>query len=141
MRRLLTFARKSCNMSLGDILSKKTSFHSMKTQPNSPLTEATFFILLSLSPAPKHGYAIMKEVKSLSKGRIVFSTGTLYGALRRLLEQGWIKRVSDPEPNPTDRERKAYTLTDKGRRIVNAEMERLKSLVATAQRQIPESFS
>jgi DNA-binding PadR family transcriptional regulator len=105
------------------------------------LTEATFFILLSLSPSPKHGYAIMKEVKALSNGRIIFSTGTLYGALRRLLEQGWIKRVNDPEPNPTDRERKAYTLTEKGRKIVNAEMERLKSLVATAQRQIPESLS
>lgn len=69
----------------------------MKQQTTSPLTEATFFILLSLSSAPKHGYAIMKEVKELSKGQIVFSTGTLYGALKRLLEQGWIKRVSDPE--------------------------------------------
>ena len=113
----------------------------MKPDPTSPLTEATFFILLSLSPAPKHGYAIMKEVKVLSKGRIVFSTGTLYGALRRLLEQGWIKRVNDPQPNPTDRERKAYTLTDKGRRIVNAEIERLRLLVMTAERQTSESVS
>lgn len=124
-------------------MQKRTLVHPVKTQTNSPLplTEATFFILLSLSPSPKHGYAIMKEVKALSNGRIIFSTGTLYGALRRLLEQGWIKRVNDPEPNPTDRERKAYTLTEKGRKIVNAEMERLKSLVATAQRQIPESLS
>jgi len=83
----------------------------------------------------------MKEVKALSKGRIVFSTGTLYGALRRLLEQGWIKRVSDPEPNPTDRERKAYAITERGRRIVNAETERLKSLLTTAQHQIPEGPS
>jgi len=83
----------------------------------------------------------MKEVKALSNGRIMFSTGTLYGALKRLLEQGWIKRVSDPKPNLTDRERKAYTLTDKGRKIVNLEVERLKSLVATAGRQIPESLS
>lgn len=113
----------------------------MKPESASPLTEATFFILLSLSPAPKHGYAILKEVKALSNGRIVFSTGTLYGALRRLLEQGWIKRVRGAEPNPTDRERKAYTLTDKGGKIVNAEMERLKSLVATAKRQIPEGPS
>lgn len=113
----------------------------MKNQPTSPLTEATFFILLSLSPAPKHGYAIMKEVKALSNGRIVFSTGTLYGALRRLLEQGWIKRVSDPHPNPTERERKAYMLTDKGRRIVNAEIDRLRSLVATADQQISEGIS
>lgn len=113
----------------------------MKTPTASPLTEATFFILLSLAPMPKHGYAIMKEVKELSNGRIKFSTGTLYGAIRRLLEQGWIKRAADPKPNPTDRERKAYALTDKGRRVVNAEVERLKSLLSTAEQQIPESGS
>lgn len=113
----------------------------MKPQLNSPLTEATFFILLSLSPSPKHGYAIMKEVRELSNGRIKFSTGTLYGAIRRLLEQGWIERVADPEPNPTDRERKAYTLTDKGRKVVNAEVERLKSLLNTAEQRTSESPS
>jgi DNA-binding PadR family transcriptional regulator len=113
----------------------------MKSEPTSPLTEATFFILLSLAPAPKHGYAIMKEVKMLSKGRIVFSTGTLYGALRRFLEQGWIRRVNDPEPNPTDRERKAYALTERGRKVVNTEMERLRSLLSTAQQHTSESPS
>ena len=113
----------------------------MRHQPTSPLTEATFFILLSLSPAPKHGYAIMKEVKTLSDGRIVFSTGTLYGAIRRLLEQGWIKRVSDPEPNPTDRERKSYALTDKGRKVVTAETERLRALLRTAEQRTSESPS
>lgn len=113
----------------------------MKQQTTSPLTEATFFILLSLSSAPKHGYAIMKEVKELSQGRINFSTGTLYGAIRRLLEQGWIKRVSDPEPNPTDRERKAYALTDKGRRVVDAEMQRLRSLLSMAEKRTSESPS
>jgi DNA-binding PadR family transcriptional regulator len=113
----------------------------MKSPASSPLTEATFYILLSLSPAPKHGYAIMKEVKELSDGRIIFSTGTLYGALRRLLEQDWIKRVDDPEPNPTDRERKAYSLTEQGRKMVNAEIERLKSLLRTAQLRIFEGPS
>lgn len=111
----------------------------MKPESTSPLTEATFFILLSLSPAPKHGYAIMKDVKELSKGRIVFSTGTLYGAIRRLLEQGWIKRVSDPEPNPTDRERKAYALTEKGRKVVNTEIERLQSVLTTAKQRTATS--
>jgi DNA-binding PadR family transcriptional regulator len=113
----------------------------MKIPTTSPLTEATFFILLSLAPAPKHGYAIMKEVRELSNERIKFSTGTLYGAIRRLLEQGWIKRVADPVPNPTDRERKAYALTDKGRKVVNEEVERLKSLLMTAQQRTTESTS
>ena len=111
----------------------------MKPESTSPLTEATFFILLSLSPSPKHGYAIMKDVKEFSNGRIIFSTGTLYGAIRRLLEQGWIKRVSDPEPNPTDRERKAYALTEKGRKVVNTEIERLQSVLTTAKQRTAAS--
>lgn len=113
----------------------------MKLQSPAPLTEATFYILLSLSPAPKHGYAIMKEVKELSDGRIMFSTGTLYGALRRLLEQGWIVRVEDAEPNPTDRERKAYSLTETGQKMVNAEIKRLESLLITAQQRTSEEPS
>lgn len=112
----------------------------MKLEPTPPLTEATFFILLSLSPGPRHGYGIMKDVREISDGRVVFSTGTLYGAIKRLLEQGWIKRVIDPEPNHTDRERKAYALTEKGRRIVAVEMERLKSLLITAQQRTSGSF-
>ena len=105
----------------------------MNIQLDLPLTEATFFILLSLSPEPKHGYAIMKDVQALSEGRILLSTSTLYGALKRLLEQGWIKRVRDPTANSTARERKAYALTDQGRRILKAELARLKKLVSTAQ--------
>lgn len=108
------------------------------TQTFIPLTEPTFFILLSLSPSPKHGYAIMKEVETLSEGRVLLSTGTLYGAIKRLLDRGWIKRVTDPIPNGTDRERKAYTLTDQGRRVLNAETERLKTLVKIAQTQTSE---
>ena len=70
----------------------------------------------------------------LSDSRIVLSTGTLYGALKRLLEQNWIERVDDPEPNDTDRERKAYALTQAGRRILKAEVERFRKLIATARR-------
>jgi DNA-binding PadR family transcriptional regulator len=105
-----------------------------RTPVQPPLSEATLFILLSLAPGPRHGYAIMKEVQMLSDDRIVLSTGTLYGALKRLLEQGWIERVDDPEPNDTDRERKAYALTQTGRRILKAEVERLQKLIATARR-------
>jgi DNA-binding PadR family transcriptional regulator len=59
------------------------------------LTETTFFILLSLSSGKKHGYLIMKEVERLSGGRTSRSTGTLYGVLGRLLDQGWIERVDE----------------------------------------------
>ncbi len=70
----------------------------------------------------------------LSDSRIVLSTGTLYGALKRLLEQNWIERVDDPEPNDSDRKRKAYALTQVGRRILKAEVERFRKLIATARR-------
>ncbi|HEX6385057.1 MAG TPA: helix-turn-helix transcriptional regulator [Anaerolineae bacterium] len=100
-----------------------------------PLREPTFFMLLSLSPGPRHGYAILKEVESLSEGRLKLSTGTLYGGIRRLLDLGWIRRVEDPIPNDTDRERKSYDLTDLGRRVLNAEIARLQKLVAVAEMQ------
>src|SRR5690349_20410034 len=89
----------------------------MQAQPEQlqPLTEATFFILLSLAPAPQHGYGIMKDVEALSQGRVAFSTGTLYGALKRLLEQGWIERFDNPEASESGRPRKDYKLTDLGR--------------------------
>ena len=96
-----------------------------------PLTEATFFILLSLSSGQKHGYVIMKDVESLSDGRIRLGTGTLYGALGRLLDRGWIDRVE--EEQNTGRPRKAYVLSDLGLRILAAETERLRSLLSVAQ--------
>jgi DNA-binding PadR family transcriptional regulator len=107
----------------------------MQTKSDSksflPLTEATFFILLSLSSGPKHGYAIMKEVTQVSSGRITFSTGTLYGALKRLLDQGWIVRNGEGEEggDETSRSRKDYTLTSLGRRILISEIARMKDLV------------
>ena len=108
---------------------------------NLPLREPTFFILLSLSPSPKHGYAILKEVERLSDGRVKLSTGTLYGAIERLLDQGWIRRVDDPIPNGTNRPRKAYDLTELGRRALNAEIARLRKLVSVAASQTAEEPS
>jgi DNA-binding PadR family transcriptional regulator len=101
---------------------------------NLPLTETTFFILLSLSASEKHGYAIAKDVENLSDHRVVLSTSTLYTALKRLLADGWIERAGDdPEPDETGRPRKTYTLTDLARRILEAETVRLRSLVQAAK--------
>jgi DNA-binding PadR family transcriptional regulator len=100
--------------------------------PDPPLSEATFYILLSMSPTPKHGYAILKEVRYLSGGRVTLSTGTLYGAIRRLLEQGWIERAEDPLPDQTNRKRQTYTLTRAGRRLLDAEVGRLRAMVRAA---------
>src|SRR5262245_3842561 len=102
-------------------------------QDQLPLSEVTFFILLSLLPEHKHGYAIMKEVERLSDSRTTLSTGTLYGALKRLLEQAWIEPVEPEAPDESGRPRKAYRLTRLGRRVLAAETARLEALVAAAR--------
>jgi len=103
-----------------------------KPQSFLPLTEVSFCILLSIAPEPRHGYAIMKDVQSLSEGRINFSAGTLYGALKRLLESGWIERFDNGDLDETGRPRKSYQLTGVGRAILAAEPERLRGLVRAA---------
>ena len=59
-----------------------------------PLTEPVLLILMSLAGQPRHGYSILKDVERMSDGRVVLSTGTLYGALRRLLDnEGRLHRM------------------------------------------------
>lgn len=105
-----------------------------------PLTEPTFYILLSLAPGKKHGYAILKDVEALSKGGITLSTSTLYSALGRLLERGLIERVNgDPEQGPhPGLPRKAYVLSKIGRRTLKAEADRVQALAAIARLRLTE---
>ena len=101
-----------------------------------PLTEVTYFILLSLSSGAKHGYAIMKEVDQVSQGRVKLSTGTLYSALKRQLEEGWIQRVAEPAGDGdqgNSRRRKSYVLSQLGRQILQAEVLRLRGLLSVAE--------
>jgi len=104
-----------------------------QVETNLPLTETTYFIMLILAHSPRHGYAIMKEVNQLSEGRVELSTGTLYGALKRLLDQGWIRRAEDIQSGATGRVRKVYSLTPLGRQILKAEVRRLHSLAKAAE--------
>jgi len=93
------------------------------------LTEPVLLILASLAAGPRHGYALMKDIESLSNGRVRMSTGTLYGALRRLLEDQWIERFDQED---TSREKQAYRLTMTGRRQLECEVERMKQLTRAA---------
>jgi DNA-binding PadR family transcriptional regulator len=88
----------------------------------------------------KHGYAILKDVEELSGGKIRLSTGTLYGALGRLLDQRFIKRVPNDEGEDSSPglPRKAYILTEAGQRVLEAETNRMQSLVATARLRLSE---
>lgn len=109
----------------------------MEDQINNhlPLTEATFFVLLSLAPSAKHGYAIIKDIQHLSAGRIHLSTGTLYGILDRLLNLAWIERLDTLEDQTGQRLRKSYQLSDLGQSILKAETNRMMSLVSIARTQ------
>jgi DNA-binding PadR family transcriptional regulator len=73
-------------------------------------------------------------VEVLSDGRVRFSTGTLYGALRRLLRDGWIRRVDESEHAELSNERnkKYYRLTETGEQVLDFEIQRLKALLETA---------
>lgn len=97
------------------------------------LTEAVVLILAALAPEPRHGYALMKDIERLSEGRISMSTGTLYGALRRLLDEGWIERFKQED---TSRDKQAYLLTGAGRKRLQAELDRLRQLVRVGNLQL-----
>src|SRR5580692_6122008 len=90
-----------------------------------PLSEPVLLILASLAPHPRHGYALIKDIELLSSGRVRMSTGTLFGALRRLLEDGWIERF---EQEDTARQKQAYRLTAAGRTQLELELDRMKRL-------------
>ena len=94
-----------------------------------PLTEPVLLVLLSLAEQPRHGYSILKDVEHMSSGRVVLSTGTLYGALQRLLRQGWIERFEEEE---SSRDRRAYRLTSRGQKNLRLEVDRIRHLTTLA---------
>lgn len=103
---------------------------------NKPLSEPVVLILTSLASEPRHGYALLKDIEELSAGRVSMSTGTLYGALRRLLDDGWIRRF---EQEDTSRDKQAYTLTAAGRARLDAELDRLEQLTRAAGLRLREN--
>ena len=97
-------------------------------QKNIPLTEALFYILLSVRK-PNHGYGIIQEVEKLTGGRVVLGPGTLYGAMQTMTAKGWI-RIYSAEPD--SRKKKEYIITDLGRAIFAEEKKRLEELLRNA---------
>ncbi len=93
------------------------------------MTEPVLLILLSLASEPRHGYAILRDTEQLSGGRVRLSTGTLYGALRRLLQDGWIERFKEED---NARGKQAYRLSPLGLRNLQQEVSRMKHLTLVA---------
>lgn len=97
----------------------------------TPLTPAVFSILLALATGEKHGYEIMKQVKQDASGKVKMGNGTMYGSLKRMLADDLIAAAGDRvDPRLDDERRRYYQLTERGRRALNAEMQRYVETVA-----------
>lgn len=95
-----------------------------------PLTEAFYYILITLCAGPTHGYGMMQEIEKMSSGRVRIGAGTLYTALSTLVNKGLIEMV----PDGADARRKTYAITPEGKRVAAAEMARLEELLANGRR-------
>ena len=100
-----------------------------------PLSPAVFHILLALAGGERHGYDIMREVETITDGKLQMGPGTLYGSIKRMLRDGLIAEADErPDPALDDSRRRYYELTDFGRRVLVAESGRLARLVEVARR-------
>src|ERR1044072_2994201 len=91
-----------------------------------PLPTAVFHILVALADRDRHGYSIMQDVSARTEGKVRLSAGTLYSAIRRMLEQGLIEEPRDsPDPSSDDERRRYYRLTRLGRTVAVAEARRV----------------
>ncbi len=99
-----------------------------------PLTPAVLDIMVALGEEELHGYAIMREVRRRTGGKRRLAPGTLYRSLRQMEERGWVVESEErPDPDLDDERRRYYRLTDLGRRVALAELERLEGLVSAAR--------
>jgi DNA-binding PadR family transcriptional regulator len=97
-----------------------------------PLTPAMFYVLVALADGDTHGYQILKDVEQLTSGAVRLSTGTLYGIIKRLLNDGLIREFGRGE----DERRRSYELTAFGRDVARAEAARLEQTLAIAKRKM-----
>jgi DNA-binding PadR family transcriptional regulator len=98
-----------------------------------PLPSTIFQVLVALADRERHGYGIMQDVADRTGGKFRLSPGTLYGSIKRMLEQELIEESDErPDPKLDDERRRYYRITDFGRRVAGAETERLSRLVSQA---------
>ena len=99
-----------------------------------PLTPAVLDIMVALGNEELHGYAIMQEVRRRTDGQRRLAPGTLYRSLKQMEQRGWVAQSEErPEPSLDDERRRYYRLTEFGRRVALAEVERLEGLVGAAR--------
>jgi DNA-binding PadR family transcriptional regulator len=99
----------------------------------APLTPAMFHVLLALAGDDLHGYAMLKEVELRTGGKVRLSTGTLYGIIKRLLNDGLIVELRSRPSETDDERRRYYRLTPQGRQVATAEAERMDEILSIAR--------
>ena len=98
-----------------------------------PLRPVEFHILLSLAAGDRHGYGIIQDAEARGE-RVLPDVGTLYRALRRMLDQGLIADGQAPEDEENgDERRHYYRLTPLGQRVARAEAARMYALMRAAR--------
>jgi DNA-binding PadR family transcriptional regulator len=108
--------------------------NSKESHVRLPLPPAVFQILVALADQDRHGYAIMQDVAERTGGEMKLSPGTLYGSIKRMLEDGLIVELDDrPDPENDDERRRYYRLTRSGREVARAETDRLTTLLRQAR--------
>lgn len=100
----------------------------------SPLTEATFYTLLSLHE-PLHGYGIIKKVEAMTNERVKLAAGTLYGVLSTLQKHELIVLEREEESN---KKKKIYKITDLGKELIEYEMARLSEMLENARQEVQD---
>ena len=101
-----------------------------------PLSPQVFHILIALAAGDQHGYAIMQEVATRTNGKMRLSPGTLYGSVKRMLEQGLIVELREserPHESEDDERRRYYRLTPFGRKVAKLEAARLSEALEHAR--------
>lgn len=100
-----------------------------KFNNQSPLTPAVFHIMLALIEKERHGYDIMQQVIQDSDGKVSMGPGTLYGSIDRMIEADFVEKSSY---QPDEPRRIYYQLTVKGKKVFQAEVERITATLKIA---------
>ncbi|GAA0309200.1 DNA-binding PadR family transcriptional regulator [Gracilibacillus halotolerans] len=105
----------------------------MDLEKHLPLTETTYYILLSLLE-PSHGYMMMQKIEEMSNKRVKIAAGTMYGAIENLLKQQLIKSVKS-----SDKRRKTYAITEKGLEVLRLDCARMKHMIQVTENLLSDS--
>jgi DNA-binding PadR family transcriptional regulator len=92
------------------------------------VSDPTILVLASLAEGEKHGYAMMEDIQRFAGVRL--GPGTLYGAITRLEERGWIRALE------SDDRRRPYAITGAGRQYLEEQLASLDSIVKTAMQRL-----